>query len=363
MLFADNTDSTKRAQFIASGITSGQTRTITLRDRNAVLGADLQLDSRTSNTLLTVADIGKFVDITSGTFTQTFDAAANLQSGWWIRLRNNGTGNITLDPNGAELIDGLSSYIMYPGEVRDIQCDGTKLTTVIIKPYRVRFTISGTWTKPPGYSEHSGMVGSGGASGYKSSAGSISPGGCGGGAFPFNIPDAQLGATETITIGAGGAPQTVANTAGNTGGTSSFGSWISVIGGANDVVSGANNLGGTVADSKGNRLVSSTSPVVGFETNQSASASEGIWAGGKSDIAAAVNSGGSINGGGAGGSINAGGTLRTPGTSKTVGSGGAAVVAGNGVAGTFPCGGGGSTQTGAQSGAGANGYVDVWGAV
>lgn len=87
--------------------------------------------ARTSNTPIGAADLSTLIDITSGTFTQTFDAAASLGSGWYCYLRNSGTGDVTLDPDGAELIDGLTSYVIYPGECRLVQCDGTALRTVV----------------------------------------------------------------------------------------------------------------------------------------------------------------------------------------------------------------------------------------
>ena len=224
---ADSTDTSKRLQFVLSGISTGQTRTATMPDRNVLLGANMVLDSRTTNTQLVAVDAGKLVRITgAGGFTQTFDTFANLGANWWIRIWNTSTGNITIPSS-----DGLTNWIMYPGEARDFQCDGTQLISLVLKPYRTRFLASGTWTKPPGYLKHRGVVASGGCSGSKSSGGTFAAAGPGGGAFPFEIADSVLGATETVTVGAGGVAQTVASTDGNSGGTSSFGNWVSVIGG------------------------------------------------------------------------------------------------------------------------------------
>jgi hypothetical protein len=86
---------------------------------------------RTSNTALALADTQKFFDL-STTFTQTFNAASTLGGGWYCILRNSGTGYITLDPNASELIDGVTTITMMPGEVRIIQCDGTAFTSLLI---------------------------------------------------------------------------------------------------------------------------------------------------------------------------------------------------------------------------------------
>lgn len=89
------------------------------------------LSTRTSNTILAAADRSVLVDITSGTFTQTFTAAATLGSGWFCYYRNSGTGVVTLDPNSGEHIDGVDTRIMYPGECRLIQCDGSGFYTIL----------------------------------------------------------------------------------------------------------------------------------------------------------------------------------------------------------------------------------------
>ena len=121
--------------------------------------------ARTSNTVLGVSDKGKLIDITSGTFTQTFTAAATLGANWYCYIRNSGTGDITLDPNASEVIDALTSYIMYPGETRLVTCTGTSFYTIVLTGYYRTFTASGTWTKPPGYAAHSGLLWGGGGGG------------------------------------------------------------------------------------------------------------------------------------------------------------------------------------------------------
>lgn len=90
----------------------------------------LTRSTRTSNTILAAADKARFIDITSGTFTQTLTAAATLGAGWSCYLRNSGTGIITLDPNSSETVDGRTTITIYPGEGFALQCDGTNFYTV-----------------------------------------------------------------------------------------------------------------------------------------------------------------------------------------------------------------------------------------
>lgn len=324
----------------------------------ASVPADLIRSARTSNTILGTADKGTLIDITSGTFSQTFDAVATLGDGWWCILRNSGTGDITLDPNSTELIDGLASYVMYPGEERRIQCDGTALRSTVINAFYKTFTASGTFTKPPRYSALSGLLWSAGASGQRTnSAGTLSTGGGGGACLPFSVSSAAVGTTETVTIGAGGAAITGVAT-GDPGGNSSFGSLAVAYGQASGTGfrSGGSGIGAGVT--------AASTAAANFEGELSSATPKGSFYGGSAASSnATAASGNAVFGGAAGGSVDGSGNLRAAGASSFGGAGGAASIAGNGTDGTAPGGGGGATQTGTQSGAGARGELRIWGII
>ena len=294
------------------------------------VGSSLVRSARTSNTILSTSDSTKLIDITSGTFTQTFDAVATLGDGWYCYIRNSGTGDITLDPNASETIDGLTSFVMYPGECRIVQCDGTALRSVVLNSFYKTFTASGTFTKPPGYSIFSGLLWSGGNSGSRHA--SNPRGGGGGGCAPFSLPSSSFGTTETITIGAGGAAYTgTADDAGNLGGVSSIGSVVVL------TVASNPSSGSTFGDGFG-----------------------AAWDGsiGGTGTAAVL---GTVYGGGAGS-----GYTTAAGISKFGGQGGLGVSGANGNDGAAPGGGGGGSVIGGtstQSGAGARGELRIWGVI
>lgn len=272
------------------------------------------------------------VRIGSGTFTD-----------WTITTRPAGNG-----------IDGLGSYELMPGEVRDFMVSGTAITSVIISPFKKTYTTLGKNAYGPGYKEIGGRLYGSGNSGQKSGNVAVaSAGGAGCGAFPINLPTTLIGPVIDVTIGAGGLP--VSGTAnGNIGGNTSI----------NNIMTIFNNSTFRRGGSIRSGLVMSGANAVGFEGGDSA-ASVGysaVWGGaGTAQDGSTVGS--SIHGGGAGGSLTSAAAVVAPGTSVTAGNGGVASSTGNGADGAFPGGGGGATQTGAQSGAGAAGKVDVWGVV
>ena len=201
---------------------------------------------RTSNTILGTADASTLVEITSGTFTQTFTAAATLGSGWFCYIRNSGTGDITLDPNASETIDGLTSFILYPSETRIILSDGTNLFSIVLEFGYKEFTSTGTYVVPPGVSGFIIDAFGGGGGGGQGSTGDArsGPGGGGGAHAQMSIDPIAAGTSITVTVGAGGTAGTAGG--GGAGGTSSFGTYVYAYGGAGGTAHGAPG-GGTAS--------------------------------------------------------------------------------------------------------------------
>lgn len=349
-------------------------------------GADVIRVGRTSNTQMVASNKGNLIAITSGTFTQTFDACASLGNGWFVYIQNSGTGDITLDPSGSETIDGLTSYIMYPGEVRLVQCDGSALRSIVLNAFYRTFTASGTFTKPPGYTAFQGFLWGAGGGGSKGSDVSFHSGGGGGGAcVTFALGSSFFGASETITIGSGGVGPTANATDGAAGGNSSVGAIVTSYGGGGGthgnnsqgqgnggggggwMSAGGNggygNFGGTGGNPVGEtRLADILVGNVGFGGGLGPSFNSylkaGVYGGGGGGSVSSAG-GTSLYGGGGGGS-NQG---LTAGTSTYGGSGGAGTSSTSGVNGNAPGGGGGATRTGTKAGDGGRGELRIWGII
>lgn len=337
----------------------------------------LRRSARTSNTQLGAADKAYLIDITSGTFTQTFAAAATLGDGWWCYIRNGGTGDITLDPNSAETIDGLATYIMYPGEVRLVQCDGSALYTVVVKGFSKTFTASGTFTKPPGYTYFDGLLWGAGGGGGKSGAAQNVGGGGGGACKPFRLLASALSATEAVTIGSGGPGRSSAGVA-TAGGNSTFAGQTAYGGGAGSGNASAAHSGGGGGGSLGAGTNGSASAAAGGQPLNGSDDDNPGFGGGRGTLASS-NSGGrggyggggggcgqfpggdSVYGGGGGG--GGGAADSTGGVSSFGGNGGAGSNSGTPGDGVAPGGGGGGTRTGTTSGAGARGELQIVGVI
>lgn len=214
--------------------------------------------ARSSNTMLDISDHTKLI-VATGSFTQTFDTCANLTEWWHCWYRNDGTGSIVLDPSGSEQINGQATLTLGPGEGGILFCTGAALKFIgIARPTAMTvqvFTSSSTWTKPTGLRDVLVIVKGGGAAGAGSSAVANGGGGGEGETCYKRLAVGSLGATETVTIGAGSvAISANTNSASGAGGSTSFGALVGAVGGGgassgdNGGQGGSGGTGGTPKD-------------------------------------------------------------------------------------------------------------------
>ena len=92
----------------------------------------ITISAKTSAYTVVAGDLGTIINCTSGTFTVSLTAAATLGSGFNCWIWNTSTtaaDAITIDPSGAETIDGRATLILRRGEGTQIVCDGTNWQT------------------------------------------------------------------------------------------------------------------------------------------------------------------------------------------------------------------------------------------
>jgi hypothetical protein len=223
------------------------------------------------------------------------------------------------------------------------------------------FTAGGTWTKPANAALVLVDCAGGGAGGEKAGASAAGRGGAAGQRVERWIPAANVASTESVTIGAGGAPGTAANTD-TKGGDTSFGTHVVAAG------------GGTPTDPRV-RWQGTSASATGFGSGGVATADgfvgnggPGGGGGGATVIGNPAGSGGSIastvtrsgsdatpgtGGGGAGASDQSKGGVGFSGDNGSIPSGATyGIGAGGGAAGTVTGGPGGSGTRGSGGGGG-----------
>jgi len=130
-------------------------------------------------------------------------------------------GDITLENTGVLSFNGATGDITFTADPPSLEV----------------FTSSGTWTKNTGLKAVIvEVIAAGGGGSTRGTSGKVTYAGAGGGGGGYSrklILEADLGATETVTVGTGGtaAKTGTTNTDGGAGGSSSFGSHVTATGG------------------------------------------------------------------------------------------------------------------------------------
>lgn len=99
-----------------SGSTLAQNRAVSLFNSNYTAGS---------------ADRAKvLVWDSTGAGTLSLTSASALGNGWFVSVRNEGGGNLTIDPASSETINDDTTLVLKPGDSVDVMTDGTSFYTI-----------------------------------------------------------------------------------------------------------------------------------------------------------------------------------------------------------------------------------------
>lgn len=112
------------------------------------------VSSKNGNYTFGVADRAGAFNSTGGAITFNFDPTSTLTDGWFVYVRNDGSGTLTLTPYAGQTIDGEATKALSLGESCIVICDGTNLLTVgygrelssVVSAVAVNLAGSGTYT-------------------------------------------------------------------------------------------------------------------------------------------------------------------------------------------------------------------------
>ena len=281
--------------------------------------------ARTSAYTIQTTDQGKLIT-GSGTFTISLPAPS-VGPNFAIAVKNIGTGGITISAPGST-IDGSSSIPLSAQESAIVLSNGTSWTSIgrnvpVSNAGRLLgvsvFTASGTWTRPTGtVAVEALVVGGGGGSGgaVGPSAGQVTMvGAAGGGGVSYGYITENILASETVTVGLGGAAGNSGGSNGAGGGESRFGVHVRAFGGSgtNGATPVAFNTSAVAVGGQGGAISNPVGSVVGYSVT--GEDGEGVML--VSNGAGSQN----ITGGRGGGSILGGGTF-SAGIATQYGTGG-----------------------------------------
>jgi hypothetical protein len=94
------------------------------------LNQSMPVSTFSTNYTTGTSDRAKALVWTGGSGTLSFNGAPTLGGDWFVNVRNSGTGDLTLNPNSSELINGVSTLILSPGDSAIVVTDGAEFWTI-----------------------------------------------------------------------------------------------------------------------------------------------------------------------------------------------------------------------------------------
>lgn len=225
---------TNLREYLATLFGDDGSNSIALATLGALFG---KLSVKSANYTVIDSDRGAIIQCTS-TLELALTAASTLGASFSFVLSNAGSGTVTINPSGSELIDGGVSKTIEAGKSAVIYCDGTSFYSVGYvqdstgRLLNVRYFTANETSYTPTTGTNSvvvEVVGGGGGSANTNGSVTTASNGGGGGFARKRITSGFNGVA--ITVGAAGGTGGV-NGTGGTGGTSSFGSLVSATGGS-----------------------------------------------------------------------------------------------------------------------------------
>lgn len=117
------------------GATTAQAQASTLagfglKATGATLSTNTPITSFNSSFTLGLSDRGSTYVWTGALGTVSLPAAAGVANGWYVNIRNGGTGDLTVDPSGGETINGASTLTLAIDDSCTVITDGISWYTV-----------------------------------------------------------------------------------------------------------------------------------------------------------------------------------------------------------------------------------------
>lgn len=101
-----------------------------LKATSATLSGNMPISASATRQTATATTRAYSYVFTGGSAAMTFPGAVTATSGWYITVKNAGTGIVTLTPVGGDLIDGVATLALNPEESCIVVTDGAAWYTV-----------------------------------------------------------------------------------------------------------------------------------------------------------------------------------------------------------------------------------------